>query len=755
MNLRGARSLEVEGRDAARSAEASITTPPHRASTGRDGSVRLIVAALSSLTFLVHVIAAGRMRAPIIQADEAGYLGNARYIAQGIGRTHAGYASGYSLLIAPAALLSRDPLTAYHLSLVVNALLAASLPLLGFFLARRVFPDASKTAIVGTALLLILYPGWSTLANLTLAENALVPAVLATACVISVARQSRLRWCLAAALASYASWVSPRGILVVVAFAFACLVSTRPWKSSSPGVPALVLALVLTAAGRAVNITIAGTTQVPGLNNGWRSQILRPLLHPHLWNDAVANLIGWLVYTSIATFGVVIIGSLILAAALAGHKVAASSSAIVPVATFALPALLLTWVLGALSAVQVPLSRLDHLVYGRYVDGVLAPVFVVGAVWLLEKTRTVTRRAEIVRALAIGAALVAAVGVFALIRPSTARGASLNIVNALALQVYTLHLHRSLPVVLLAAVCVVTAVLIINAIDRRAMAATIVLFLAWSSWVTYNGYAVHDSVGRAQQHVLVEGVDRLRAIGVDTSCVIVDRALSLSEWHLANYEFFVPATTFRIDAAVGPPKCGPLVLSPSAEVSARLPGAMPVSYENHIPIGLWVIPSRVPQPTRNRLLESGLVGPVPVTAALPDAAYRSSMQLVGREMTSRRLHFLVRLGHVGTGAPWPGSFSTVQPNGVGRVRLLVRLVDRSDNEVLAAHCPVTRTMLPGDTIEVDCVVRVAGSVSAEIEHAPGPYTVKVSMVQEGVTEFPKKGDRVAELHVTLGRVLGL
>jgi hypothetical protein len=29
------------------------------------------------------------------------------------------------------------------------------------------------------------------------------------------------------------------------------------------------------------------------------------------------------------------------------------------------------------------------------------------------------------------------------------------------------------------------------------------------------------------------------------------------------------------------------------------------------------------------------------------------------------------------------------------------------------------------------------------------------MVQEGVTEFPKKGDRVAELHVTLGSVLGL
>jgi hypothetical protein len=87
---------------------------------------------------------------------------------------------------------------------------------------------------------------------------------------------------------------------------------------------------------------------------------------------------------------------------------------------------------------------------------------------------------------------------------------------------------------------------------------------------------------------------------------------------------------------------------------------------------------------------------------------------------------------------------------VGRVRLLVTLVGRRDNKVLAARCPVTRTMLPGDSIDVDCVVLVTGRETAEIEHAPGPYTVQVSMVQEGVTTFPKKGDRVAELHVTLG-----
>ena len=66
----------------------------------------VLIGLVSVATLVVHVVAASRMRVPIIQADEAGYLGNARYIAQGIGRTGAGYAAGYSLLLAPAALLS-------------------------------------------------------------------------------------------------------------------------------------------------------------------------------------------------------------------------------------------------------------------------------------------------------------------------------------------------------------------------------------------------------------------------------------------------------------------------------------------------------------------------------------------------------------------------------------------------------------------------------------------------------------------------
>ncbi len=704
--------------------------------------------ALAVLTFVVHVLAANRMHVPIIQGDEAGYLGNARYIVSGIGRTHAGYAAGYSLLLVPPTLLSHDPLTVYHLALVVNALLAAALPLLAVFLARRVFPRASTTALVVTALLVVLYPGWSTIANMALSENAL-GSHGARHCVRNRggATIDAPLVCGRRARASYTCAVNPRGILVVAAFAIAVVVATEPWKRRGPAIAALAVAFVGTVAGRVLNIAVAGTSHVAGVKGDAGGQALKPLLHPHLWNDAAANILGRVAYTSIATFGVAIAGALVLAFALARRPPAAAADSLFPVAAFALPALVLTLVVSALSAVQVPLTGVDYLVYGRYVDGVLAPVLVLGAAWLFDQTPALARRAEVTRALVVGAVLAVVVLAFALIRPPAIKGAGLNIANVLALRIYVVHLHWSLPAVLLAGVALTTVVLLAVAVDRRLGAACMLVFFAFSSWTAYNDYAVHDSIGRARQHVLVEAIERLRALGVDTSCVLRDNAAPLSLWHIANYEFFVPASAFP-DPTPPVSDCGPLIVSADARADISFPGARPVSFENDVPMGLWVILSRVPLPVRLAILEQGLVGPVPVTAALPNAAYRSSITVAAQSMSASQLRLRLGVVHVGAGAPWPGSFSPLQAKGVGLVRFIVTVSDAAANVRFTGRCPVPRTMLPGEATTSECVVKfTSGGRPSTLP--TGRYTVRVGLIQEGVTAFSTKGDTSTVTLVTI------
>jgi hypothetical protein len=722
-----------------------MTTVDHsvEGQTSRAGTVdtRVIVGAIALATFIVHVIAASRMRTPIIQyADEAGYLGNARYIAQGFGRTGAGYASGYSLFLVPAAFVAHNPLTAYHLSLATNALLAATVPVLGYALVRRALPNAGNFAHIIAALLLVLYPGWFTFSNLAFSENALVPTMLAAAWVLAGAARSTPRWCVAGALCAYTYWISPRGVLVVLAFVFCCLVERPPWKQRSPAVPAIVTALLVSGIGRVVNVAIAGTTRVPGIDStAGRLNPLRPLVHPGLWNDAATNFFGWLSYVATATLGLALIGVIVLTRA--ALRRSDPSSPLRNVASFAVPTLAATLVVGALGEVHLVVTRFDYQMYGRYLDGVIAPVLAVGAAatFAHAHAHALSRRRELNLALVLGAGAVGAALLFIALRPKSQPDATLNTVNVLGLRLYIAQMNGSIPRLLLIGAFVMAAVLLITAWSRTTGAVLMVVLFAWSSWLAYDHYAVPGSVDRAKQRVLVDAIKRLHDDDdVDTSCVALDDPDALSKWHISNYQFFVPHSEFK--AADNDATCGPLVLSTRSDVPTRFPGARPVSFENYVPIGLWVTTSALAPAKKDALDKSGLLGPVPLGAPLPDGAYQSQIAVTPR-VTGPTLHLTGGITHPPGGAPWPGSFSAVMPKGVGVVRAIATVVDANGAVKASTRCPLSRTLLPGESVNLVCDVPIGPL-------APGRYEARVALVDEGIARFPDKEDTTVSVPFT-------
>jgi hypothetical protein len=690
---------------------------------------------ISVLTFVLHLFAQMRMKVPVVQADEGGYLGNARFLAQGIGRTRLGYASGYSLLLVPSAVFSHDPLTAYHLSLVVNALLAASMPLLTVFLLRRVLPHASTTAIAFAALVAVVYPAWSGVANLTLSDNALIPTVLATACVIAVAGCSAPRWCLAAVLAGYASWANPRGVLVVVAFVLTCAIVTRIVDAPRAAVLGIAVAAVSAIGGRILNVTISGTSNVNQVDNSklW-SGALRAILHPALWSHAFADIVGRVLYVGTATLGLAIIGAIVLGASLR-PLVARRADARAAVALFSLTALVLTLLFDALNAVKS--ESVGYLLYGRYVEAVLAPVLVVGAAWLLDEGRHRPRRTLGYAGLVAGLAVL--VGAFEVLQPRNI-SPSVNKTNVLALLVYFRHVHRSLDVVLLATVAMTAILLALIRLDRRVGACLVVAFLAYSSWAVYDS-AVSESVTRATQVTLVDAVTRLERAHVDTSCVIVDgpQGNAGSGWHIASYEFRLPKSRFRPFTAPTP-ACGPLVVSNDPNVPARFPGARPVSYENGVPIALWVMLPRLPSDVREELSQERLFEPDTETQD-PNSTYNSMLRLTARHSTTSRVRVRVDVRHLGT-APWPGTFAPLHRAGGGAVALEVQLSDPDDRVLVRGTCAVPRTIFPGDDVPIDC--------SMPVSVPPGDYVVSVRLSHaNGHATFTAIGNTVATAPITL------
>ena len=86
------------------------------------------------------------------------------------------YRGGYSLLIAPLLELGSNPTFVYHLVLVLNAALAASVfPLLYLLLTR--FAGVRPELAIWAALAGAVYPALTVLSQVAMSENALFPLV--------------------------------------------------------------------------------------------------------------------------------------------------------------------------------------------------------------------------------------------------------------------------------------------------------------------------------------------------------------------------------------------------------------------------------------------------------------------------------------------------------------------------------------------------------------------------------------------------
>lgn len=394
---------------------------------------------LGTLTlFAARVVLSVIRTGPVLVADEIGYLTNARVLVGGVpGQlTEAPlYRAGYSLLIAPLAALDSNPTLAYHLILVLNAALAASVfPLLYLLLTRfaGVRPEIALWAAFAGA----LYPALTVLSQAAMSENALFPLV----CVWLIAfgglcaaseRRGELLWAAAFGAATGALWAVHNRMLVALVVAVAAMAWLALRRRMRPGPLAVglgVIALALLGTHLLDNFVI--DHNYGGSASSELSERSGALLSAHGLRTALANLVGQTWYLLVATFG-------LAAAATADFFVRrrrpgdreVDGPAPVVGALLVLTALLLL-----ISAAAFPeRTRPDMLIYGRYTE-IAAPPLVAFGLAALARARMTRRLAWPL----LGFALLT--GVVALIRATASDPDAANRWNISALPFVTVQL---------------------------------------------------------------------------------------------------------------------------------------------------------------------------------------------------------------------------------------------------------------------------------------------------------------------------
>lgn len=423
--------------------------------------------------FLVRFVLSLIRTGPVLVADEIGYLTNARVLSGGLaGQLEQApfYRGGYSLLIAPLLELGSSPTFTYHLVLVLNSALAASVfPLLYLLLTR--FAGVRPELAIWAALAGAVYPALTVLSQVAMSENALFPLVclwlIAFGGLLGEPRdRGDLVWAAALGASTGALWAIHNRMIVAVVLALAGLVWLALQRRLRPAALALGVAVVaLSFWGVHLLDDYLIDHNYAGSAPDELSERMDEILQLGGLRTVLANLVGQAWYLLVATFGL---------AAAAAADFRRGRSPILGVL------LALTVLLLLISAAAFPdRERPDQLIYGRYAE-VVAPVLIAFGLAALSQLR-----ARLVWPLAGFGALTALVVV---IRATADDPDAANRWNVSALPFVTMELG---PAVLIGAalVAVAGAWLLVRAgqLDERVLGlAAIALFLPVLAYGVWN-----------------------------------------------------------------------------------------------------------------------------------------------------------------------------------------------------------------------------------------------------------------------------
>jgi hypothetical protein len=336
------------------------------------------------ILIILHVTLALMRNRPLIFADEAGYIGNARYLAGGLPiklLKSVAYSPGYSLLITPLFWLGLSPAHTYQAILIANGLLLSTCYVSLVYWVRWVLSDDSRYAYL-IAFATSLYPAFLVQPLFAMSESAIIA--------ISSALPLSAYWL----VRSKKAWA---GVLFGFLVAFLYAVHPRYLGTigvAVAGIAALGVARVLPRRALVASLLTLGTgvilgRQLTAFTNEASSghtidagaKLSKLPTTAGIYNLLIEAM-GQFWYLVVASYGLAVLG-LIGVIALGMRPAADSPRRASP----AWNALIFTVGsaavgFGVSSLFLSGASRVDHFIYGRYNEGVVAP-FIATGLWSL------------------------------------------------------------------------------------------------------------------------------------------------------------------------------------------------------------------------------------------------------------------------------------------------------------------------------------------------------------------------------------
>ena len=531
-----------------------MTKNPAPASGGPESRPGKAWALCLLLTYLALVagklVLAVGLDTPLVP-DEVVYLGNARYLATGEGLVddtgrHA-YKIGYSVLLVPAFWFASDGVGGFKAAQVINAFLLSLVFPAAYLLAGRLAPRLAAVDRWLIALCVSFYPAAVVYSTTAMSINAFLPAffLFVLAGHEALARSRWWGWAAFAGATVFLYSVHEKAIGIVVV---ATLIATFHLFRASAG-PTRSAAFFLAAP---VAVGMMRLLEVPGSRWHTRSQslaVLQGVLSEP--GKLLVTLAGHLEYLGLATFGVLMMGTLFVLLRFRRARESGTSVDLGVEAPWAFWGLLYGAV-GSVFAISVlfnvvrwPEVRFTQWVYGRHNENVVLPLVVFTLV-LLRKAQEAEHRRELhlagLGSLGLFAALTGILWWFWTPSVGPAYNLSATGISVFSWLLRTFGWGLAPAVVLLVLVALGA---LFSARWRWGVIALTVCF-AGSTFATYEDRWRERYVEKEQQRQLVHLVHRIEEVHEPAERTILrHRDGKLFHFHYYNTSYFLPEYSFR------------------------------------------------------------------------------------------------------------------------------------------------------------------------------------------------------------------
>ncbi|TPL06701.1 hypothetical protein [Mesorhizobium sp. B2-4-11] len=334
------------------------------------------------LTTISFVIANASYSGPVILPDEIGYLAYGEFLAGYSVDAASSFHFGYSLFLAPLfwALSSTEAI--WNGVTVVNGAFFGGALAMCFRLSREMFPTRPALVAALTTGLCGLYPAWISISGYAFSQGCFAFFFVLTAYLLMKSQSSKACAIGAAASAAFLFWIHALGIVCCVTTVLMIGLMSRNLRLTGG---AIVVTLILVGAyelwlSPAVKAAMTPAGFSPLEHYPPMSGAMDIILSPSGLLEFSTRALGQLTYLFIATLGLAVTPLWIaFSAAIALLRGRIEKDPLKIVSLFVVGSIAgMTIFSAAMFTVVESAVRQDHWMYGRYNDGALLPILLIG-----------------------------------------------------------------------------------------------------------------------------------------------------------------------------------------------------------------------------------------------------------------------------------------------------------------------------------------------------------------------------------------